>query len=399
VDGVTSTTGYNGEQLSTTYDPTTGRPLTGTSPFGGVTYYSYSALGTIPLTQKVTGPSGVTITTLDGLGRPILVQHGDSATVDSTTSFTSTVYEPCACSPLGKIQKVSMPYASGGTEYWTTYTYDGRGRPVSVQKPDGASTTTYSYLGNQTTVTDPALNWKTSTTDVLGNLITVLEPDPSNLPSGTVTTTYSYDWMNHAACVDMDRGGTITTAYTYTSNGITCTTVYTSGTGTRQTRTFVYSDAGLLTSAANPENGLVSYYYNTTNTLQRKHDAKGQDFVYTYDTSNRVLEIQKYPLGQSYAEDLCARVAYVYGTNVASYNYGRLTSASYSYSSSCGYTYPFALPPYSESYTYGAPGNVVSKTVSMPQSGQQSIPAPVNYGYDTYGRVTSVRYQVCPLAH
>jgi len=139
---VTSTTGANNEQLYMTYDPTTGRPLTGTSAFGGVTTYSYSAAGTIPMTQTESGPNGVTMTTLDGLGRPILVQRGDSGIVNSTTSFTSTVYEPCACSPLGKMHKVSMPYPSGGTEYWTTYTYDGLARPVSVQKPDGASTTT-----------------------------------------------------------------------------------------------------------------------------------------------------------------------------------------------------------------------------------------------------------------
>lgn len=50
---VTSTTGANGEQLTMTYD-TAGRPLTGTSPFGGVTNYAYSAAGTLPMTQTET---------------------------------------------------------------------------------------------------------------------------------------------------------------------------------------------------------------------------------------------------------------------------------------------------------------------------------------------------------
>jgi hypothetical protein len=40
-------------------------------------------------------------------------------------------------------------------------------------------------------VTDPAGKSKTFTTDVLGNLITVVEPDPANQPGGTLTTTYT----------------------------------------------------------------------------------------------------------------------------------------------------------------------------------------------------------------
>ena len=121
--------------------------------------------------------------------------------------------------------------------------------------PDGASATTYSYLGNQTTVTDPAGKWKTFTSDVLGNLTTVLEPDPANQPGGTLTSSYTYDWMKHLVGVSMPRAGAT------------------------QTRTFVYDSAGRMTSATNPENGTVSYTYNSDNTLQYKHDAKGQDTV------------------------------------------------------------------------------------------------------------------------
>jgi uncharacterized protein RhaS with RHS repeats len=103
-----------------------------------------------------------------------------------------------------------------------------------VVQPDGASTTRYAYAGNQTTVTDPAGKWKQFTDDALGNLTTVVEPDPANAPSGTLTTSYTYDWMNHVAQVSMPRGGTT------------------------QTRTFVYDGAGHLTSATNPENGTVT---------------------------------------------------------------------------------------------------------------------------------------------
>jgi RHS repeat-associated protein len=370
-----------------------GRPSVGTSAFGGTTNYTYSTLGAAPpLWQQENGPNGITITTLDGLGRAIRVTREDGN--GNIQSYQDTVYAPCACSPLGKIQKVSMPYAPGATEYWTTYTYDGLGRTLSVQKPDGVSTTTYSYVGNVTTVTDPAGLAKTFTKDVLGNLLTVVEPDPTNQPSGTVTTSYSYDWMNHVACVDMDRGGTLG-AYTYTSNGVTCTSVYAQNTGTRQTRTFVYSDAGLLTSTTNPEtlNAVVSYTYDSYNRLSTKTDAKTQTFVYSYDASNRAIEIQKYPAGQypNGQEDVCARVNYTYGNNAASYNYGRLTSAStLQVQGTC-----YSAPSYTESYTYGAPGNVASKTVSASGATWNSSygqTATINYGYDSYGRTTSVQY-------
>jgi len=70
-------------------------------------------------------------------------------------------------------------------------------------RPDGASTSTTSYAGNQTTVTDPAGKWKTFTSDVEGNLTSVVEPDPANQPSGTLTTSYAYDWMKHVVdCFD-----------------------------------------------------------------------------------------------------------------------------------------------------------------------------------------------------
>jgi RHS repeat-associated protein len=405
--GITSQTGANGEQLSMTYD-NYGRPYSGTSPYGAVTSYTYGTAA--PYTQTESGPNGVTITTLDGFGRAVLVQRGDSTSPDSTTSYTATVYAPCVCSPLGKVQQVSMPYPSGGTPVYTVYAYDGLGRTVSVRKPDGASTTYYVYAGNQTKVTDPATNWKQFTKDVLGNLTTVVEPDPANQPGGTLTTSYTYDWMNHVSCVDMDRGGTLTAATTYVSNGVTCTTVYASGTGTRQTRTFVYDTGGRLTSATNPENGTVTYTYNSTNTLNTKVDAKGQAAVYTYDSLNRVLEIQRYPNGVSGAEDVCSRVTYTYDTNpvnssFSQYSQGRLTTAQYYVRNagtwdqcSLGYDY---YDSYTEMYSYQPAGAVTAKNVQFQRwiystwlnqriEGTGSLE--VDYTQDTAGRTSTVTY-------
>ena len=146
--GITQTTGANGETMYMSYD-SYGRPATATSPYstyGSPTeYYSYSTLYSLPAQQIKTGADGFTRTTLDGLGRPIKVERGTSSS--SIVSETDTVYSPCACSPLAKIEKTSQPYAPGGAAVWTTYAKDGIGRTLTAQQPDAASTTTYSYAG------------------------------------------------------------------------------------------------------------------------------------------------------------------------------------------------------------------------------------------------------------
>ena len=136
----------------------------------------------------------------------------------------------------------SQPYGPTDTEVYTTYTYDALGRTVKVLLADGASYTTYMYQGNFTTVTDPAGNWKQYATDALGNLVTVLEPDPTAnpgwaagtppaypvtaAPTGMLLTSYTYDQFNHLTQVGMPRN---------TANGMKT-----------QTRTFVYDPTTTL---------------------------------------------------------------------------------------------------------------------------------------------------------
>jgi YD repeat-containing protein len=81
-------------------------------------------------------------------------------------------------------------------------------------------------------------------------------------------------------------------------------------------------------------------------------------------------------------------VNYTYGTNPYTplYSYGRLMSAS-TLQGSC----PSTTPSYSESYTYGAPGNVLSKTVTASGAPWGSSAA-INYTYDTFGRTVSIQY-------
>jgi RHS repeat-associated protein len=151
------------------------RPASTQSPHGAVTNYSYT---TSPLTVTATTNGKWVKTTKDGLGRPIKEERGYGST---TVSTVDTEYGACACSPVGKLKRVSRPYAPGQTPVWTTYTYDARGRTLSVTPPGNAGSTTYSYAGNTVTVTEPSgTRWKKYTVDVFGNLVHVTEPEPSS---------------------------------------------------------------------------------------------------------------------------------------------------------------------------------------------------------------------------
>jgi YD repeat-containing protein len=235
--GLSSATGYNTDNESITYDANA-RPSSVTSPYGAVTNYTYNG-NSSPPNQVATTNSHWTKTSMDGFGRTIETDAGYSST---TVSSVKNLYAPVGASPLGSLGQTSRPYAPGGTQYWTTTSYDASGRTTRVALPDG-SATTYAYQGNTVTVTDPAGKSKTFTNDAFGNLVGVLEPDPS---LGNVNTVYSYDVLNHLIGVSMPRG-----------------------TNT-QTRTFSYTNSshvvgGFLLSATNPENGTVSYTYNSNN--------------------------------------------------------------------------------------------------------------------------------------
>jgi len=170
---VASVTAPNASTESITYD-SYGRPQTRTSPDGASTSYTYTYN---PTTVKATTNGKWEKTTQDGLGRTVRVEKGDAS--GATLSTVDTEYSACACSPLGKVKRVSQPYAPGGTVYWTTYTYDALGRTLSVTLPGGTGTTGYAYQGNRTTVTDPAGKWKKYTSNAMGNLVQVTEPNPA----------------------------------------------------------------------------------------------------------------------------------------------------------------------------------------------------------------------------
>ena len=194
-----------------TYDVATGRPSTTTSKFGAQTTYTYS--NNPAWTMAATNGHWVK-TWRDGFGRTIKVEKGDGApSAMVTKSVQETEYGPCACSPLGKVSRVSNPYAPGGTPVWTTYQYDARGRTTRVTLPDG-SATVYAYAGNAVTITDAAGKWKKQVTDAFGNLVQVVEPNPAG--GADWLTNHTFDQFDRLVQVSMPRGsGTQTRPWVY----------------------------------------------------------------------------------------------------------------------------------------------------------------------------------------
>jgi len=166
-----------------------------------------------------------------------------------------------------------------------------------------------------------------------------------------------------------------------------------------------------MTSSTNPESGTVTYVYNGDNMLQYKHDAKGQETVYAYDSKKRVTMISQFPTGQSHAEDTCQRVSYSWDSNpynatFSQYTQGRLAAIQYtnchSFSmpdpNSPDYTDTFGQTTVTENYSYHAAGATTGKQVQLARTstlgitGYSVATAPVltaSYAYDAAGRLSS----------
>ena len=291
----------------------------------------------------------------DGLGRTVKVESG---TGDLVKSIVKTEYGACACSPLGKVSRVSMPYAPGGTVYWTSYTYDELGRTVSVIQPNGTGTTTYGYWDNNVSVTDPAGKWKTMTVDGFGNLVTVGEPNPAG---GAWTTSYAYNAFNQLTTVTMPRP-----------------------TGT-QTRTFVYDANGRLASVTQPETGTTAYTYNAAGLLATRRDAKQQLTEYSYDAYNRAVQILRYKR-VSGADVLDPMQKTLYSFDSAVNGWGRLGSVS-TYQNFADLNSDGSMPIV-ESFEYTPAGLVSKKTLNV--TGVSAVS--VNYEWDLEGRPVGQKF-------
>jgi RHS repeat-associated protein len=281
---VGSSTDANSQQTSFSYDAV-GRPTLVQYPDGGQVSNCYSDGGSgctasnpqlsETTTTAVTGTLNiVTQTLVDGIGQ--VVTNTLQSDPGGATS-TDTVYDG-----VGRVFKKSNPHRSGTlpTDGWTQFTYDALNRVTAVLEPDSSQVLT-SYVGNQTTVTDEAGKQRTSQTDALGRLTAVWE-DPGTSPHLNYKTEYQYNLLDNLLCAV--QKGTDTSPFTDCA----------SAPSAWHPRSFAYDSLSRLTSAANPESGTISYFYDSNGNLSSKvaplpNVSSGTvTTTYQYDVLNRL---------------------------------------------------------------------------------------------------------------
>jgi RHS repeat-associated protein len=397
--GVSTQVGPNSNTVVDIGYDSEARPISSQSPFGATTYYAYNDTSTPPNVCASVNYRW-TQTNLDGLGRTVEILTGSYPTSGetgcargtgaSTLSETDIGYSYAGVSPMGKTVSRTVPY-SGSVGATTSYTYDAIGRTLTVTNgaSDTTGTTYYTYWGrtveseNNTTVG----NWKEFASDAFGNVIEVAEPNPAG---GYFVTNYTYDLLNNLTGIPEIRGSTT------------------------PTRTWTYSGKN-LTSATNPENGTVNYWYNSTGygtgKVRKRVDAKNQEVDYTYDALSRLTMVQRFPTSGG-SEDTCQRETYYYDGNEPSPPDGYAVYPSYPANASgrlSGIMYqggynPTASPTcdttFIELYTYNSGGAPTGKLLQVSRifnlTYSSTVSYPVNltasFGYDNEGRMTSVGY-------
>ena len=225
---------------------------------------------------------------------------------------------------------MTQPYRSGGSQLWTTTTYDELSRPLTVTAPD-SSVVTYAYENNQTTLTDEAGNQRRYTYDVLGQMTQVEEPDPTL--ETPVLTAYKYYGFGPL--------------YQSSQNG--------------QLRTFVHNWLGQKTSQTQPETGTTTFTYDGDGRLASQTDARSITTTLTYDDANRLTQ-------RSYS-DSTPTVSFQYD---AAGNRTQMTDGL----GTVTYTYDNMARPTDESRTLtGVTGTFTTE-----------------YGYNVKGNLTQAKY-------
>jgi YD repeat-containing protein len=220
--------------------------------------------------------------------------------------------------------------------------------------------------GVNTYVRDQADKWRMSTSNGLGQMVSVTEDPTSSFPGYTHTgtnlvTNYSYDTLSNLTHVG--QGG--------------------------QSRDFAYSSVGRLITAANPESGTISYEYDPKGNLTKKTDARLYT-TYTCDALNR-------PVTRTYSDGTTPTVTYSYYSGGVSTNNGNLASVANSVSTT-SYTGYDALgrltgsqqttdgQTYGMSYAYNLAGALTDETYP---SGRI-----VHHSYAPDGKLTGVSSRI-----
>ncbi|MGH9541323.1 MAG: RHS repeat-associated core domain-containing protein [Terriglobales bacterium] len=380
--GETAATDPNNDTASFGFDAF-GRTSGGTAPDGGAATVNYPSPNMIESAIKIDSSTSLNRWTVtDGYGRPIFSQTAAPSGCDTV----ETVYDA-----EGRVARTSAPYnttcatPSGATSFTST-TFDGLSRPITIKSPEG-STTTYIYSQNAVKIMDPAGVSRVIQTDGLGNLWKVCEVSAQ---------------AGSGSCGTAIAASGFLTQYSFDAAG-RMTTVQQGS----QTRTFAYDWAGRLTAETNPESGTTTFQYDSASDptcpagassaggkLVLKVDATGAKTCLTWDQWGR-LAAKSFSDGTFYS--------YTYDGSATTHSLGRLASA---YSQGGGgirwtslqYTYdPAGRPATVMENPAGLNGGGWTTTYTYNYLGEPTLIASpstlrtLRYTYDIKGRPTALQ--------
>ncbi len=290
VGKVSSMTDANGNTWMSSYDGF-GRPLTESipDPAGGSspvlkTAYVYTDTSNNVLkqtTQYLDASNGVeAYEYFDGLGRSIQTRkESETAGMFNTAD---TVYDSS-----GRIQKQSLPYSSGGAlrtpaitiaALYSVRSYDALSRVTSEQNSIG--TTTNTYAGFKTKVTDPMGKVKNYFLNAYGKLIQV---DEINAGS-TYTTQYLWNVAGQLVRLTDALGNIRDFTYDGRGNRLTAQDLHAVGDTSFGTWQYAYDTVGNLIILTSPEAKTTYKYDGLNRQIQENYTgATGTEIAYAYD--------------------------------------------------------------------------------------------------------------------
>lgn len=238
---------------------------------------------------------------------------------------------------LGRLATQHRPYSSASNG-WETKTYDALSRVTAIDlyRPNSTldRTTTVTYAGGKTTVTDPLSHARSEIRDVYGFLRRSIDPSPGG------TTSFNYDAFGNLNRIE-DPLGAVSTG--------------------------VYNLRGFRTQWADADRGTWNFTGNSLNETVGWTDAKNQSFSATYDPLGRRTSRTE-PEGTS---------TWTWGNTAANKDIGQLASMT-----GLGMT---------EEYSYDSFGRLAQRKVSTDQAYY------FDFTYNSIGTIDTVTYPDSPV--
>ncbi len=282
------------------------------------------------VTQTVYEADGKTVLTdgttyYDELERPILANQ--RALASGTYNRTELRYDN-----LGRVLQVAFPCTwtdvATTCPNWSTTSYDLINRPLSVSRPISATdsnpqTTTYTYSGDTTVVTDPQGNTQTTVTD----------------PNGWLRQ--STDAAGYSITIAYDAAGSEKSVLDNSSPAVQL-----------WSGNYAYGIQPFLVSSSDADRGQWDYTVDALGERLGWTDAKGQSFSETYDALSRPLTRRE--------PDLFTQ--WTWGSSGSAHNVDKLQSVC----TGTGTNPTSCTSGYTENDSYDADGRLAQRAILLP---------------------------------